>query len=186
MTGWSGDFGNSLSVTEVLARVEPFIGIVEAERHNPEVSRDDVMQEARIAVWRAIDKKPADMRTYLIGTIKRRTTSAVTRQDWTGRPSRQGKQTPDALSAAEPLETALLLAAGDLLEAVEWAYHRGEVLDALSRLPLPQREYVYMRFWLGMTEAEIAAVKDTTKARENALWNRTIRPTLAQSLAHLG
>lgn len=54
------------------------------------------------------------------------------------------------MSLDEADDPGAMLAAADLLEGVEWAYHRGEVARAISELTEPERLYIAARFWYGL------------------------------------
>lgn len=43
----------------------------------------------------------------------------------------------------------------DIEDAVVWAYHRGEIAQALAALTPRQREYVQLRFWNGRSTEEL-------------------------------
>ena len=72
------------------------------------------------------------------------------------------------------------------LSGVEMAYHEGQITQALAALDPEHREYVYLRFWGGWTQPEIAEALGTTKSTVDGWWNRIIRPALRTELAHLG
>lgn len=189
MSDWQGDFGDSLSPRELVDRLYRISRHQVAKFHDTTSEKfDDLVQEGVVAGWKAADKARGNPVTYAAVTARRRITDVdlgtpMLGNENGGRPTydvaRTGRQEPeDALDG-------LLLAAPDLLSAVEWAYHRGTVLAVLNSLPLRQREYVYHRFWMGRTDAEIAAFTGTTREAVKSLWHRSIKPTLRRELAHL-
>jgi DNA-directed RNA polymerase specialized sigma subunit len=76
----------------------------------------------------------------------------------------------------EPLEFA------EKLDEIEVAYHYGEIHKAITELPEAWREYVWLRFWGGLTDAQaVRAVEDAYRGQ----WLKHIKPELAQQLKHL-
>lgn len=51
-----------------------------------------------------------------------------------------------------------LLAAADLIDSIQLAYHRGEILKALNLLAPAQKRYVVLRFWCGYVTGELKTV----------------------------
>jgi RNA polymerase sigma factor (sigma-70 family) len=74
--------------------------------------------------------------------------------------------------AAEPVLTQ-----GSAEQEAIVAEQRREVLIALAALPSRRREVLVLRYWLGLTESEIAAVLGITRG--------TVRSTAARALAAL-
>ena len=108
---------------------------------------EDVAQEAFVQVFRAWDNihDPARIDAYL-----RRTVVNTVR----GRHRRQVTADQHTL----PHLTAVASAEDDALGRVG----RGMVLAAVADLPLKQRACVVMRYWMRMTESEIAADLDVS------------------------
>lgn len=157
---------------------------------------DDLVQEALIDVWKTAERKPEGVpASYLTKSMRFRMVSVVR-----GKPMTGGDSTPGPKS--RPKETAVdwqdvtasdgedyglqhLLEATDVLSAVDWAYHHGEILQHLNALPPEDRAYVHQRFWEGKTDTEIAAERGVSNKYLHTRWNRTVKPKLAASLAHL-
>lgn len=143
----------------------------------------DLAQEGWIAMWRALgtyDATRGALPAWLTSKARLRMLDCVARRYWTGTPSRRGSltsvvETPldwrDVPDASYPVELEVQL------PDVEVAYHAGEVLAALNRLPAPHREYVYRCFWRGETHREATD-------RLGNRWSHAKR-ALRENLAHL-
>lgn len=150
---------------------------------NTHADWQDVAQEGHIAMWRAA-------------------------QDWDGRGTREGWMKYKAQGAMfNSLRTRLMselpyehthedsgreldvwtgLFGFDNLDAVETAYHAGEIMDALCELSTHQREYIYRKFWLGQTYKEISEAMHSSNP--STLWSAKqygARDKLRKSLKHL-
>jgi RNA polymerase sigma factor (sigma-70 family) len=189
VTGWEGGYGNALSPEEVIDRLYRASRHQVAKWHSPDDHLfDDLVQEGVVAGLKAAAKAEGDPVTYGAVSARRRITDVATGSPMLGSAegaSRHEVTRRPAMRESDEALDDLLLAAPDLLEAVEWSYHRGTILAVLSGLSERHREYVYMRFWLGLPDSEIAARRGTTREAEKSLWNRTIKPTLRRELAHL-
>lgn len=165
---------------------------------------DDLVQEGRIAMWKAIatyDQSRGALATWLITAAKMRMKECIKRDHWTGLPTRYGhggKVPDEGVTVMSLMDDDLtlteILEAADLLDAVELSYHRGEILQAIASLSENQRRYVVYRFWLGWNPtsrqnnggpslAEAIGVK-----RPDMLWgekNRGARDRLRERLLHL-
>lgn len=148
---------------------------------------DDLVQEALITAWRTAEEKGIRNAVYV-------TTAARYRQQGVaaGRPMTGGDSTPGPKSrpAEQRVDTyddldPALLAAPELLDTVEWAYHRGEILAVLDGMDPRHRRYVWAKFFEGKRDFEIAAEMAVDKRLLNTWWRRTIRPRLAAELEHL-
>lgn len=127
---------------------------------------DDVVQEGRIAMWKAIPTydgrtdKGGSLEGWLRMVARRRMLEiAYRRKPPTGTIiDRNVRRIPGVLSLDELCDESPGLAeeivpcAPDIIHEVEIAYHRGEFLDALTRLTETQRRYVVLRFWGGLFE----------------------------------
>lgn len=155
---------------------------------------DDLRQEGMIAIWRALRERGrrADNAVYLTKVARSRMRDIA----WSGRPMTGGDSTPgpksrpatfavdfEALADEDPLMS--LLEAVDALSAVEWAYHHGEIAQALNGLSEADRDYVVRRFWGGWTDTEVAALRGTSNKVVQQDWARRIRPRIAESLRRL-
>lgn len=175
-------------IEDKLREKEPLLQIIVSERAraNPNI-REDMLQEARIEAWSQMEKEASP--ALVSHAVRQRVSRLVTQGNWTGKPAKRDR------GSKEPLDTDrdsiddpdwdVHVEAADVLEAVEWAYHHGEILEALRSLPERHREYVLMRFWGGMTNAEIAAHQDVRLGNISRTWNEAIKPKLAEQLEHL-
>lgn len=154
---------------------------------------DDLVQEARIAIWISLTKHdPAKgaMPSYLTRAAKWSMADAVERKKWTGQESTQGvrvayrHQQTDSLDAMIDAGVTSMLAAADVLESVSLAYHYGQIHQAVAALSEPHREYVYLRFWAGMTPIEIAAHTGTSGSLQRYWWTKIV-PVLHENLSQL-
>ncbi len=188
MAGISDGFGDRLSTEEIAERLYRVSRHQVAKFHRPSDERfDDLVQEGVVAGWKAAPKATGDPVTYAAVSARRRITDVGTGKapmlgNETGGPTYDFARRPEL---REDFELAVGLEAPELLAAVELAYHYDEILRVLSAMPQRYREYVYLRFWLGMTNAEVAAHRGSVVTAEKSLWQRTIRPRLAAELAHL-
>lgn len=153
---------------------------------------EDAAQEALIAAWQALaaGKAPglvrADMRRAAINVDRGRSMTGSRRPPGAnGVDTHQRYGTPLVATTEDGEEYLVADDPADLLEGVEMAYHRGELADALSSLTPRDREYVAARFWRGMSDPEIAKELGVSRTALQSRWSRTIRPTLAERLAHL-
>jgi len=163
---------------------------------------EDLVQEGRIAMWKALatyDPSKGALPSWLTTAAKMRMKDCLRREGWTGTPARYGHggKVPDEGVTVMSLmddDAALtnMLEAADLLSAVEVAYHRGEILKAVSRLSSNQRRYVVCRFWLGYDPAwrgtGISFAETIGVKRPDMLWSqkeRGARDRLRHELLHL-
>lgn len=189
MSTWQGGYGDQLTPEEELLSRLHRASVHQVKKfHAPHDEQfDDLVQEGVIAGWKAAGRAQGDAVTYGAVSARRRIADIDTGQapmlGSEGKPRseplvRRERRSDEALDD-------LLLVAPDLLAAVEWSYHRGTILAVLNGLPERQREYVYHRFWMGRTDAEIAAEVGSSREAVKSLWNRSIKPTLRRELAHL-
>lgn len=188
MGDWNGGFGDSLDVQEVIERKERLLQIMVSERVTDPAVRDDILQEARIAVWKALSR-PHHSDAYLHTAARRRIEEVQARQTWTGHTRVHGQPTdPLRQSSTDSLDrlmdVGLMTAAQTILDGVEMAYHQGELFQAIADLPANYREYVILRFWGGLTDPEIAAEMGRSKATLQRWWTEA-RSTLRVRLGHL-
>lgn len=161
--------------------------------HADSLIYDDLVQEAMISIWRTAETKHIRNAVYLTKTARYRMVDVasgerpMTGGDSTPGPRYRPKETSvdwEEISA-DPGPLEALLEAADLLDAVELAYHHGEICEALDGLREDHRRYVVERFWHGKRDVEIAAEMEVDKRLLNLWWRRTIRPALAERLQHL-
>lgn len=127
---------------------------------------DDLIQEGRIAMWKALDTYDGKgaLPKWLTFCARKRMLDIAQRKKPTFRdPSltNRGHREPPrtAVYSLERHQDDSLdeegwnladLDATERLAGVEWAYHQGHILNALERLSPEQRHYVVMRFWGGI------------------------------------
>jgi DNA-directed RNA polymerase specialized sigma24 family protein len=78
-----------------------------------------------------------------------------------------------------------LLAAADLIDSIQLAYHRGEIVQALDSLTPQQKRYVVLRFWCGYITGELKTVFGYDPS---GLWTSQVngaRMKLRAELSHL-
>lgn len=80
----------------------------------------------------------------------------------------------------EAYGTEAVFGAADRYEEMVLAYHYGEIHEAVADLDPIYREYVYLRFWCGSSDPEIASTLGT-----RVHWSDRVRPRLLERLAHL-
>jgi RNA polymerase sigma factor (sigma-70 family) len=191
-------FGDTLSAaeaaqaadcTEMLLTKERLLQIMVAERRVPPNDYEDALQEARITLWRVMSAKPDVAAAYLHRAAAYRITECRDRQTWTGHTRHHGQPTDplrrvDRDSLDDP-DSSFEAAAPEVFDSVLIAYHEGEIVRALNLLPARDREYVVLRFWGGLTHAEIAARQNLSKQHMQRIWLKSTKPRLAQALAHL-
>jgi len=140
---------------------------------------DDLMQEGWIAIWRAVpnhnpDKGPLDK--WLCDKAQWAMLAKI--REWQG-----NKHTfYDSFGDMTAFTEVELVEATEALERVEIAYHRGEILQAISSLTPKQREYIIMKFWFGLTFTEIVEQIGYNPASVHRLSMNKLR----KELAHLG
>ncbi len=124
---------------------------------------DDLAQEGWVAMWRALstyDPARGALPGWLTDHAYWRMLTCVQNEAWLGRPKRalgRGRIRDHVEHPASDAPVWEMLAAADLLDGVVWAYHRGQILDAIARLSPSQRRYVYLRFWRGYKLPDLVA-----------------------------
>lgn len=189
-------FGNEISESELVANYRKWSHAVAGTMVNASSSLyDDLVQESMIEVWKIGLKKPEGVSaTYVTKSARYRMLQVVTGKPMTGGDSTPGpKSRPkelildwqDVAGHEEDWGLEGLLAASDVLSAVDLAYHQGQILQCLNSLPEQDRRYVYQRFWEGKTDTEIAAEGGLSNKALGTRWTRNIKPRLVEALAHL-
>lgn len=167
------------------------------ERH------DDLVQEGRIAMWRALPKHdPAkgSLPSWLTkAATMRMKTLAFGKGQPTGHEAVRGVRDVDVVASLDALieedGAEGLMGAADALLEVEMAYHAGEIAEALDSLSPAQRRYVLARFWCGLDPASRAPgmrefIHLVPEVSKRHLWSGSSRQVgardrLAERLAHL-
>lgn len=161
-------------------------GTVEASHSDNE----DVVQELLIGLWAALGKYDADkgaLPSYLTRGAKLHLSTVRRNRAWTGQETTKGVRRDDRDRPTESLDELAELSPARLpgvLEDVSLAYHHGEIHRAVASLAPPYRRYVWLRFWGGYTDREIAH----REGRDvSSMWRaqRGIRDQLRGQLAHL-
>lgn len=164
---------------------------------------DDVAQEGNIALWRAFQelsgvtepertewsRNRAKIRMRHIADTNRR------EREVGHEPLRGHVDVKPVTSLDKPVELSSgggspvtlgdLLPGPDPLLGLEIAYHHGEISRVINSLEPEHREYVVLRFWGGLTSTEAARETGMSTSGAHNRWVRTIRPRLAEGLAHL-
>lgn len=149
---------------------------------------DDLVQEGRIAMWRALrtyDEARGSLPSWLTSAARQRMRDVA----WghgqpTGRPATRGSREVAQGGSLDAMDEETVTA---LLGHVEEAYHDGAILEAVRALPARQREYVFLRFWGGLdptsrTPEVRALVAEFPVLAERWQWTRA-RATLTEVLA---
>lgn len=125
-------------------------------------SAEDVVQDAFAALTRrrgAMDD-PSKALAYLRVSVVNTARSALRR-----RRTARAYVPPGELAASSPEDYSVL------------AEEHREVVGALQQLPTRQREVVVLRYWSGLSEAEIASTLDISRG--------TVKSTASRALASL-
>lgn len=139
---------------------------------------DDLVQEGRIAMWRAeathnpdLGAKPswitraAEMRMKDIAWSTGR---------WTGREATRGRREVESVHwdrLAPQVQDEVHPRTEDIAEKAMFAYHHGEIAEAIDSLPAPQR-------------AAVLQFLRTGRAEHRSAW-QSAKPRLAEQLSHL-
>ena len=173
----------------ILAR-ERLIAIQAAERGARGPEWDDLLQEARIAIWRVLETRPGTSGAYINASAGKRITEVLTRGVWFGMEGHRGRPIdPIRRKQRDSLDDpdlAFEASSPDVIDSVMLAYHEGEILAALEALPPRHRAYVVLRFWGGLTHAEMADELGVKPGNMSRMWSESIRPVLLERLGHLG
>lgn len=191
-TDLSDGFGD-LTEAEIVGNYERWAHKV-ANSQAPQYSplHDDLVQEALLEIWRVLQRKGTDVSaTYLATAGKHRMLDVIQGRspmrgsEGTGQTYRPKNVLPSDVFAEAAPDLWEQLTAVDALAGVEMAYHHGEILAALASLKPQYRRYVALRFWGGLRDVDIAKEMGTTNKVVGTWWSRSIRPVLAERLAHL-
>lgn len=155
---------------------------------------DDLVQEGRVSMWRALDTFDASkgaLPTWLTGAARQRMRDVAHGHGQpTGHEAMRGSRAVTWGSLeAELAANPAVEPTWDPMASVELSAHREEIADAVADLTQKQREYVWLRFWLGVDPTSRlpstrAIVEQYPVLKEKWHWTRA-RASLRESLAHL-
>jgi DNA-directed RNA polymerase specialized sigma24 family protein len=143
---------------------------------------DDVAQEALITIWRTLEAKGGKRgaaASLLASNGRYRAVAILGGAYPFGHDSKPGPRPEPKDSVTVPLleaEEAPDEGGIDVLEMTN------SMVEAILILEPQDREYVYSRFWLGMSDVEIAEERGTTNKVVGQNWHRRIKPVLATLL----
>jgi RNA polymerase sigma factor (sigma-70 family) len=192
MAGIQDGFGDDLAIDEYIREHEGLLRLKAAERtrgnRNSNDTWDDILQEGRIVQWQVLAKRPDAPAAYVSAAMSNRIMECILRGTWTGMERRHGKPL-DPLRRGdrdsvddETLQLDQVVDQADWVEHALLGYHQGQILAALNELTFTQKEAVVLRFWGGMTNAEIAARQGISKQTVERQWREIIRPALVEEL----
>lgn len=173
----------------VVADYERWLHRVANDIGRPE-DHDDLVQEGRIAMWRALesyDETLGSLPSWLTEAARMRMKDLAWKHGQPlGRPATRGSREVESGTSLDAYDEDVVEA---LLGHVETAYHDGEVLDAIRELTPAQQQYVFLRFWGGLDPRsrapEIRAlVAEFPVLQQRHHWQRA-KKILADRLGHL-
>lgn len=185
---FSDGYGDQPTPEQVITETEPLIRFLAAryvDRGSP--TYHDLVQEGLLHYWNTLLAKPGQKKAYYVEAAKRRMSNVAVRAfPMTGSESEGRHYRPKTTSVdwAEA-DSFLMLVAADLLRDVAFAYHRGQIVQALRDLPEADRDFVIQRFWFGKTNEEIRAEQGLPHNYLDRRWSRAIKPKLQASLIDL-
>lgn len=185
-------FGDDLAIDEYIREHEGLLRLKAAERtrgnRNSNDTWDDLLQEGRIVQWQVLEKRPDAPAAYVSAAMSNRIMECVVRGTWTGMSRTHGKpldplrrRDRDSVDD-ETLQLDQVVDSSTWVEHALLGYHQGQILKALDELTFTQKEAVVLRFWGGMTNAEIAARQGISKQTVERQWREIIRPALVEEL----
>lgn len=167
---------------------------------------EDLVQEGRIAMWRALETYEAAQGALAswitkAARMKMKDIAHGTGQE-TGKAPMRGSRPADESPLAnhlteegEPTDVSAVFLAIDAMNEVEVAYHHGEIAQAISSLSPRQQEYVLLRFWGGLDPASRSPgvrtlMNEYPVIKQRWLWSGTqsqagAKARLAEQLQHL-
>jgi DNA-directed RNA polymerase specialized sigma24 family protein len=120
----------------------------------------DLAQEGHIAMWKAAQQgTPAGVKqsTYLLNQARWRMKRCLERHTWTGMEDRRTsgyggtakRLYADDVEQGMPTDAEDMCRADNDVEMFILSYHHGEIMSAINKLTMSQREKVFRRFWRG-------------------------------------
>lgn len=164
---------------ELLLSYRPWLRTVAAGFPETHPSRvEDLAQEGWVAIWRAIskDKGGRPAAPFLKQCAINRMRDVFS--EWTAQ--RRNVYSTHVVDMYLNSADVWAMLSTDLGEA-EWAYHHGEIMAVINRLPAAQKQYVIRRFWHGWTPKTLGIYFDSPYRT----W-QVAKENLAKELAHLG
>lgn len=163
---------------KILQSFRPWLRTVAAGFPDTQPSRvEELAQEGWIAVWRAVSKNKDDrpLEPFLKQCAINRMRDVFS--EWTAASrnvymTHPADMTPGKINLWDMLRTDL----GD----IEMAYHHGEIMDAINRLPRTQKAYVLRKFWHNWPKQSLEIYFNSPEYT----W-RVAKANLAEELAHL-
>lgn len=173
-----------MSPTAKLAELKPWVRTVARSyaQGDPDLT-EEYAQEAWIAIWRTLEKKPGSLDVHLKADARQRLKDCYTRGDRLGKPRAGHSSKIEAVPVdgdARLWESLTTLPAGS-----DVAYHTPEIVRAINDLSPAKREYVYLRFWRGY---DAPALTRHFGYDPVSLWSRPAsgaKVVLKKKLAHL-
>lgn len=170
---------------DLLLRYRPWLRTVAREEcliyfgHSRDA--EEVGQEGWIALWLALrqDNGIAPQDWWLKMCARRRMRHVLKSRIASCRNERK-TMIVDATPGEQASSLSVWVQLESSVDEIEYAYHNGEIADAISRLPRAQRSYIERRFWHGWTFAAL----DIYFTCVGQTWEQA-RNTLASQLAHL-
>jgi RNA polymerase sigma factor (sigma-70 family) len=138
----------------------------------------DLAQEGWIEMWKALktfNEKRGSLPSWLTMKARGRMYDYLRTGGRTNRTGRGGA------TVAIPAPADKFEEIAETEQTFEEAYHKGEIWSAVDSLPKRQREYVRLRFYLGILPKEMV---DYFGYEPNALW-KYAKPVLKERLSHL-
>lgn len=171
--------------------------------HYTAVAADDLVQEGYVAMFRALDTYDPGrgaLPSWLTGAARLRM-----REVASGHSPQSSNLPADRTTSRPPIVDSTdrmaehdsdlldqLTTTGDGLDGVVFAYHDGEIAQAIDRLPPAQRRYVLARFYAGLDPTSRqpdmrALVNLVPELADRHLWGgrNGAKERLARDLAHL-
>jgi len=180
-----------MTLEQRLTKLEPFIQIVASEVCHDASIRDDVMQEARIIVYKISKDHPEVGHGYYVNSVKRSILNSVQRRSWTGSERPRGAPIDplrrDTDSLQDP-EISFDAAEDDpRLERVESEDRYAQVRDAVAGLEdARERELIYLMYWADQSYAEMSRSIGLSKPMVSVYLTRArdnLRPRLDSLVA---
>lgn len=145
---------------------------------------EDAVQEARIAVWGVLEKRPDAPDSYLYAVATKAALSLLTGRKATGAPER-------SKMSGSPVRNASLDRLMDdpeidyeppTVSFEEEATLELAVRDAVANLEPRDQTLLHLRFWEGYTESAAAKILGYSRATAYNRW-AAVQPVLAERLA---